>query len=253
MSFQYWLSPFQISASVQQLLSDAGLQRLNWNQRAERRHEMSLILFNTPDQQIAHLGGANSSVAQSHAWNSELQSLMEEVMDCIKSCPEWCLVAAWQLERMSQTISLKDIFALDSVSLTLQQEHHGSYPDIQTLSALLIHHINHESDGKLIELYTEMDQLSVKFGRTTDSQYNERLLKKIDSESALIEIRQIAKQKQTEEFLLNNLHQTQQDYRNYYVDSQKIIQRYQELLDESQSIAAKYRQQLTQQNDKSST
>ena len=117
----------------------------------------------------------------------------------------------------------------------------------------MIHHINHEDDGKLIEIYTEMDQLAVKFGRTTDSHYNERLLKKIDSESALIEIRQIAEQKQREEFLLNNLHQTQQAYRNYYVDSQKIIQRYQELLDESQSIAAKYRQQLTQQNDKSST
>ena len=154
---------------------------------------------------------------------------------------------------MSQTVSLKDIFTLDSDALTLQREHNGPYPDMSTVSALLIHHINHESDGKLIELYTEMDQLAVKFGRTTDSHYNERLLKKINSESALIEIRQIAKQKQTEEFLLNNLHQTQQDYRNYYVDSQKIIQRYQELLDESQSIAAKYRQQLTQQNDKSST
>ena len=252
MSFQYWLSPFQISASVQQLLSDAGLQRLNWNQRAERRHEMSLILFNTPDQQIAHLGGANSSVAQSHAWNSELQSLMEEVMDCIKSCPEWCLVAAWQLERMSQTISLKDIFALDSDALTLQREHNGPYPDMSTVSALLIHHINQKSGGKLIELYVEMDQLAVKFGRTTDSHYIERLNKGIESSNALTEIRLIAEQKERAEFLLKNLHQTQQDYRNYYVDSQKIIQRYQDLLDESQSIAARYREQLTQQNNKNS-
>ena len=252
MTFQYWLSPFQISASVQQLLNDAGLQQLSWNQHAKSRYEKSLILFNTPEQLIAHLDGANSSIAQSHPWNSELQTLMAEVIDRLRSRPNWSLVAAWQLERMSQTVSLKDIFALDSDALTLQREHNGHYPDMSTVSALLIHHINQKSGGKLIELYVEMDELAVKFGRTTDSHYIERLNKGIESSNALTEIRLIAEQQQREEFLLKNLHQTQQDYRNYYVDSQKIIQRYQNLLDESQSIAARYREQLTQQNDKTS-
>ena len=48
MTFQYWLSPFQISASVQQLLNDAGLQQLSWNQHAKSRHEKSLILLIRP-------------------------------------------------------------------------------------------------------------------------------------------------------------------------------------------------------------
>ena len=63
---------------------------------------------------------------------------------------------------------------------------------MSTVSALLIHHINQKSGGKLIELYVEMDQLAVKFGRTTDSHYIERLNKGIESSNALTEIRLIA-------------------------------------------------------------
>ena len=66
MTFQYWLSPFQISASVQQLLCDAGLQQLSWNQHAKAGMKEP-DSFNTPEQLIAHLDGANSSIAQSHA------------------------------------------------------------------------------------------------------------------------------------------------------------------------------------------
>ena len=252
MAFRYWLSPFQISKSVHKLLSNAGLQQLNWSQHAKSRDEKSLILFNTPDQLIAHLGEANNSITQSEKLNSELQTLMVEVIDRVRSSPECCLVAAWQLERVSQTVSLKDVFALDFNALTLQRENNETYPAISTISALLVHHINQKSGGKLIELYIEMDQLAVKFGRTTDSLYNERLIKGIESPNALAEIKQIAAQKEREEFLLNNLYQTQENYRNYYVNSQKIIQRYQDLLDESQSIAARYREQLSQQNDKPS-
>ena len=49
---------------------------------------------------------------------------------------------------------------------------------------------------------------------------------------------------QRETFLLNSLHQTQQEFRDYVLESKEIMNQYQLLLNESQATASKYRDDL---------
>ena len=87
MSFQYWLSPpdqcIRSAAAV-----DAGLQQLSWNQRKAGMKEPDS--FNTPEPDCPS-GWRKQLHCSKSRMGSQLQTLMAEVIDRLRSRPEWSL------------------------------------------------------------------------------------------------------------------------------------------------------------------
>ena len=250
MSVKYWGSPFPVESSLIEALHDAGIARQPWksidfiNQSGELT-----ILFDPPDLILSRRAAKTTTTNPNDLDLVDLSILYDEILTHANN-ESVNLIASWQLYAISQSLSLQDIlshhpgtsFSLNVTSI--------DYPEMNILSSLSAHYLNNQQNGKLFSLYYQVEELAIRFGRDVDRSYNSRLEKILDHHTIARTLREGFNNQQRESFLVNGLHQTQQEYRDYVLESKEILKQYQELLRESQCIASKYRDELAKSDAK---
>lgn len=247
MPYKYWLSPFTIEPSFQSTLNNAGLVQQTWKQIDLLPANDILLLFNPPDLVLTQVDQRSNQELSNKHNVSHISNLYQTVLKQAqaRSIP---LIAAWQLQLTSQTIALRELFSLDPAHYSALRQDSIDWPSIEPIAALAVWQLDQEVNGNLTNMYIEIDQLAMKFGRPSDSRYSERLKENL-SEQAVVRIIQDYKAiRQREALMLESLHKTQSDYRDYVLETQAIIKNYQQLLDESQHIAGHYRDEIVKMN-----
>ena len=247
MEYKHWSSPFPIEASLHSALDDAGLEHHPWEIIGSINLNDLLIIFDPPDLVLTHY-----SNQETHSnWVDDNINQLSKSYDQIlsqASRPSTTLIAGWQLTRVLQTISLKELFSSNEDHLSSLQQDSIEWPNTETFAALGIDHLDRKINQDLSNLYIKVDAIAVRFGRQADTMYLQRLHSHLDEISVVKALQHSAATSRREALLIEGLHKIQNDYRDYVMESKEIIKNYQQLLLESQVLAGQYRD-ATAKND----
>ena len=243
MSLKYWGSPFPVVTSLSEALSDAGIEYQPWRIVHSIKPSELLILFDPPDLVLSLRANNNTTTNQCDLDLIELSILYCDILEHANH-QSIRVIAAWQLLTMSQSLSLREIlinYSGDLSSLKLTSNH---YPEVDIIPNLGAQYLDQKMNGSLFSLYCQVDGIATRFGRDSDTTYQDRLEQKLDHHAIARALKRTVNSQQRESFLLNGLHQTQQEFRDYVLESKEIMNQYQLLLNESQATASKYRDDL---------
>ena len=240
MPYKHWLSPFSIEPSLKSTLDTAGLVQQSWQQIDLLPANEVLLLFNPPDLVFTQ-ADQWSNLELSHEHHiSHIANLYQAILKQAQS-RSIALMAAWQLQLASQTIALRELFSLNPEHYSALRQDSLDWPAIEPIAAVGVQQLDQQLNGELSNLYVEIDQLAIKFGRPSDSNYSERLCRDLNEKTIIGAIQSYRAMSEREDLMLKAMHKTQEDYRDYMLEAKAVIKNYQELLHESQLIAGQYR------------
>ena len=245
MSFKYWSSPFSIVSSLREELTSAGLDHQPWQSVDAIDLNQLLILFDPPDLILSNYANNQSQSNQTDFNLIDLPGRYSEIISVLSKAP-CAIVAAWQLLDISYSVSLREILRSDRLSLSSHSQAVTPYPIIDTLCGLGVQYLDRKLCGKISTLYAEIDSIAIRFGRDPDMLYLERLDHTLDEDTVIKSLIKNRTRAEREAFLIDSLYQIQRDYQHHIIESKKIINEYQNLLHEAQSIAGKYRSELAE-------
>ena len=249
MSVKYWCSPFPVESSLSEALHDAGIARQPWKSIDAIKQSELTILFDPPDLVLSRRADKKTTTNPNDLDLVDLSILYGEILTHANN-GSVILIAAWQLHAISQSLSLQEILSHNPGTSSSLNQTSIDYPATNILSSLSAHYLNSQQNGKLFRLYCQVEEIAIRFGRDIDRSYNSRLEKNLDHHAIARTLREAFNNQQRESVLVNGLHQTQQEYRDYVLESNDILKQYQELLHESQCIASKYRDELAKSDAK---
>ncbi|MGB1416428.1 MAG: hypothetical protein ACPG6X_03000 [Synechococcus sp.] len=243
MTYKYWASPFPVDPSLQSSLNDAGMMEQSWQHIDSLPATEVLLLFNPPDLILTQFAPQIDPILSDESQISHLCNIYQRILNQAQaySTP---LAAAWQLQAFSQTITLAELFSLDSDHYPALRQDSVQWPSIDILAGLGVQQLDHHVDGQLTNLYVQLDQLAIKFGRQSDNNYSERINQELSEKAIVQAFQDIQSLRQRETFVIEGLHKTQREFRDYVLETKAIIKKYQELLHHSQVIAGHYRDDI---------
>lgn len=247
MPYKHWLSPFSIQPSLKSTLDTSGLVQKSWQQIDVLPATEVLILFNPPDLVFTQADQWRNPQPSREHHISHIANLYRAILKQAES-RSIALMAAWQLQLASQTIALRELFSLNPDHYSTLRQDAIDWPAIEPIAAVGVQQLDQQLNGELSNLYVEIDQLAIKFGRLTDSRYSERLRRDLNEKTIIDAIHSYRAMSEREALMLKAMHKTQEDYRNYILEAKAIIKNYQELLNESQLMTGYYRNEVAKLN-----